>query len=208
MVHGYVYRHGKYRKVDFPGASATEVFGINDDGDIVGTYQLAGPLNEHGFLRRNGQFFKINVPKATFGTVAQGINRDGTIVGTYDDSQGFVYQNGAYKTWNAPQLPGEPTQTQLNGINNRGRIGGQVFTGGNWRGFWVDGKDLDFLEPLFATDNEVTGINGRGDIVGCHDATMLRSLPKPRRPVRTVRGFPDNRLWRPALQPSISPAQL
>src|SRR5207245_5625013 len=37
--------------------------------------------------------------------------------------------------------------------------------------FWVDGKDLDFLEPLFSSDNEVTGINGRGDIVGCHDAT-------------------------------------
>ncbi len=171
MVHGYVYRNGKYRKVDFPGASATEVLGINDDGDIVGTYQLAGPLNEHGFLRRDGQFFKINVPKATFGTIAQGINGDGTIVGTYDDSQGFVYRNGAYKTWNAPQLPGEPTQTQLNGINNLGRIAGQVFTGGNWRGFWVDGKDLDFLEPLFSSDNEVTGINGRGDIVGCHDAT-------------------------------------
>ena len=171
MVHGYVYRNGKYTKVDFPGASATEVFGINDDGDIVGMYQLAGPLNEHGFLRREGQFFKINVPKATFGTIAEGINRDGTIVGTYDDSQGFVYRNGTYKTWNAPQLPGEPTQTQLNGINNLGRIAGQVFTGGNWRGFWVDGKDLDFLEPLFATDNEVTGINGRGDIVGCHDAT-------------------------------------
>src|SRR5437879_8801023 len=50
MVHGYVYRHGKYRKVDFPGASATEVFGINDDGDIVGRYHLACPRSGHGFL--------------------------------------------------------------------------------------------------------------------------------------------------------------
>jgi hypothetical protein len=170
MVHGYVYRNGKYSKIDFPGASATEALGINDDGDIVGTYQLAGPLNGHGFLRRNDQFFKINVPKASFSTVATGINRDGTIVGTYDDNHGFIYREGTFTTWNAPQLAGEPAQTQLNGISNLGWIAGQVFSGGNWRGFWLNENDLDFLEPLFAADNQVTGVNGRGDIVGCHDA--------------------------------------
>jgi len=171
VLHGYVYRNGKYTKIDFPGASATEVLGINDDGDIVGAYQLPGPLNEHGFLRRNGGFIRIDAPKATFSTVAAGINRDGTIVGTYDESHGFVYSNGAYRTWNAPQLSGEPTQTELNSISNLGWITGQVFTGGNWRGFWFDGNDLDFLEPLYSSDNQVTGVNGRGDIVGCHDAT-------------------------------------
>jgi uncharacterized membrane protein len=127
-------------------------------------------LNFHGFLRHNGEFKRIDVPAATLGTVAAGINRDGTIVGTYDDTQGFVYSAGTYRTWNAPQQPGEPTQTQLNGINNLGWIAGQVFTGGNWRGFWLINDDLDFLEPLFASDGQVTGINGRGDIVGCHDA--------------------------------------
>src|SRR5262249_4387802 len=45
-----------------------------------------------------------------------------------------------------------------------------VFSGGNWRGFWFKDGDLDFLEPPFSSDNEVTGMNGRGDIVGCHDA--------------------------------------
>jgi hypothetical protein len=44
-----------------------------------------------------------------------------------------------------------------------------VFTGGTWRGFWVAGNDFDFLEPQGTPDSQVTGINGRGDIVGCHD---------------------------------------
>jgi uncharacterized membrane protein len=168
--HGYVYRAGNYRAVDFPGATATEALGINDNGDIVGVYQLPGPLNFHGFVRRNGDFAKIDVPAATFSTVVAGINNDGTVVGTYDDTHGFIYHAGTYLTWNAPQLPGEPVQTLLNGISNQGWIAGQVFSGGNWRGFWLVGSDLDFLAPLYAPDNEVTGINGRSDIVGCHDA--------------------------------------
>jgi uncharacterized membrane protein len=168
--HGFIYKAGKYTKIDFPGASATAVLGINDNNDLVGVYQLPGPLNFHGFLRQNGDFYKIDAPRATFGTVAAGINNAGTIVGTYDDTHGFIYRSGTYKTWNAPRLPGESTQTQLNGISNHGWIVGQVFSGGNWRGFWFNESDLDFLEPVFSNDNEVTGMNGRSDIVGCHDA--------------------------------------
>jgi hypothetical protein len=80
-----------------------------------------------------------------------------------------VYEDGNYRKLNAPQLPGESIDTQLNSINNLGWISGQVFTGGNWCGFWVSGNDFDFLEPRGSTDSQVTGINGRDDIVGGHD---------------------------------------
>lgn len=168
--HGFTYNAGKYTRVDFPGASATAVLGINDNGDLVGVYQVPGPLNFHGFLRRDGQFHKINAPAATYSTVAAGINNAGTIVGTYDDTHGFIYRNGVYSRWNAPQLSGEPKLTQLNGISNHGWIVGQVFSGGNWRGFWFKGEDIDFLSPVYSKDGQVTGMNGRSDIVGCHDA--------------------------------------
>jgi uncharacterized membrane protein len=167
--HGFIYRQGRYTPVNFPGATETEVMGINDAADIVGVYQLQGPLNFHGFLRHNGTFLKINVPAAQFGTRAFAINQAGTIVGSYDDAHGFIFRNGKFQTFDAPQQPGEPPQTQLNGINNYGWIAGQVFTGGIWRGFWVHDKDLDFLEPP-GKDSQVMGINGRGDIVGCHDS--------------------------------------
>jgi hypothetical protein len=170
VVHGFVYRQGKFSAVNFPGASATEVLGINDFGDIVGVYQLPGPLNFHGFLRHNGVLSSIDDPKATFGTMAFGISKTGEVVGSYDNAHGFVLENGKYRTLNAPQLRGESPDTQLNGVNNLGWIAGQVFTGGIWRGFWIAGTDFDFVEPAGANDSQVTGINGRGDIVGCHDA--------------------------------------
>lgn len=169
FVHGFIYRAGKYTAVNFPGATMTEVLGINDNSDIVGVYQMPGTLNFHGFLRHNGVFAEINDPSAKIGTMAYGINNAGTIVGTFDNEQGFVYQNGAYRTLNAPQLSGESHQTQLNGINNVGTIVGQVFTGGIWRGFWITNNQIHYVEASGSVDSQATGINGHGDIAGCHD---------------------------------------
>jgi uncharacterized membrane protein len=169
FVHGFIYRAGKYTAVNFPGATMTEVLGINDNSDIVGTYQTAGTLNFHGFLRHNGVFTKINDPSAKIGTMTYGINNSGTIVGTFDNEQGFVYQNGTYRTLNAPQLAGEPHQTQLNGISNLGVIVGQVFTSGIWRGFWIATNQIHYVEAAGSVDSQANGINGHGDIAGCHD---------------------------------------
>jgi hypothetical protein len=169
FVHGFIYRAGKFTAVNFPGATMTEVLGINDYSDIVGTYQMPGGLNFHGFLRHNGVFSKINDPSAKIGTMAFGINKAGTIVGSYDNAQGFVYENGAYRTLNAPQLSGEPHDTQLNGISNLGVIVGQVFTGGIWRGFWIASNQIHYLEAAGSVDSQANGINGHGDIAGCHD---------------------------------------
>jgi len=170
--HGYIYSAGTYTAVNYPGAAQTSVLGISDYNDIVGWYMLPGPSNLHGFRRHAGTFTSINYLGAQFGTVAAGINKGGTIVGSFDNSEGFIYQNGTYTKFDAPVYANGSPDTQLNGINNLGQFVGQVFSGDNWRGFWVTGSDLDFLQPLFATDNQVTGINGRGDIVGCHDVSI------------------------------------
>jgi len=169
-VHGFIYRHGEFTAVNVPGATGTQVLGINDLDDIVGVYQVPGPLNFHGFVRHHGVFDTIDSPAAQFGTTAFGINREGIIVGSYDNAHGFVYRHGSYETIDAPQLPGEPANTQLNGVNNLGWISGQVFSGGFWRGFWMIGEDFDFLEAPGVGDSEVMGINAQGDVVGCHDA--------------------------------------
>jgi hypothetical protein len=170
MVHGFTYKAGKYTAVNYPGATETQVLGINDNGDVVGMYQVSGNLNFHGFLRHGSDFAPINDPSATFGTMAFGVNNTGTIVGSYDNAHGFVYQKGEFRTLDAPQLAGEPPQTQLNGINNLGWIVGQVFTGGIWRGFWIENGKVHYVEPAGKTDSEATGINGQSDIVGCHDS--------------------------------------
>lgn len=52
--HGYAFLGGEFQQIDFPGATATQVFGINNRLDIVGSYfDVARKL--HGFFwRRTG----------------------------------------------------------------------------------------------------------------------------------------------------------
>lgn len=169
IVHGFVYSGGKYTAVNFPDATVTEVMGMNDSGDLVGMYQVPGNLNFHGFLKHGSDFTSIDDPSATIGTIAFGINKNGTIVGSYDNAHGFMYQNGQFTTLDAPQLAGEPHQTQLNGISALGSIVGQVFTGGIWRAFWIENGKLRYVEPAGTTDSQAKGIDGETDIVGCHD---------------------------------------
>lgn len=170
-VHGFLYRDGKYTRIDVPGSTETEIHGINDEGDIVGVYQTPGPLNFHGFLRHRGHFITIDDPQATFGTTVYGINSHMELVGSFDDSEAFILKNGTFKNYSVSQQAAGPSQLQFNAVNNVGWIAGQALVGGTWRGFWLVGKDQDFLEPASDNDNQVTGINARGDIVGCHDAT-------------------------------------
>lgn len=67
--------------------------GINERGDIVGTYCdwalpcLLTPTGTHGFLISGGAFTTIDVPGAS-ATAAIGINARGDVVGSYSDAKG------------------------------------------------------------------------------------------------------------------------
>ena len=90
---GYVVRNGKFHPYDVPGSTATQIWGINSDGDFVGLYDDANG-NEHGFLQRWGEDapIPIDIPggppfNATL-TDAFAINSAGVIVGLYIDATG------------------------------------------------------------------------------------------------------------------------
>lgn len=70
-----------YSPIDYPGAAATTLSGINARGDIVGNYVDTDGMS-HGFLLRDGVFTPIDVPGAA-GSDARGINPAGDIVGGY-----------------------------------------------------------------------------------------------------------------------------
>ena len=78
---GYAYKAGKSQNVDVPGALETAALGINDNGVIVGYYDVLGP-SYYGFALRNGKYVSFGYPGAKF-TFATGINAAGQIVGTY-----------------------------------------------------------------------------------------------------------------------------
>lgn len=95
---------------DNPGqpfrADSTNPLGINDAGDIVGSFGLGG--NTFGFLFRGGDYINIAVPGASGGTFVSDINNNGDIVGYFSNGTTFrafkvsgadlLLDNGAFNT--------------------------------------------------------------------------------------------------------------
>ena len=95
--------------IQYPGSSSTMARGINNSGDVVGTYACslaagctltgeAGAAGSHGFLLQDGVYTRIDVPGGT-NTVARGISEQGTIIGHYNAAgltHGFAYSEGNY----------------------------------------------------------------------------------------------------------------
>jgi uncharacterized membrane protein len=97
--------------VDYPGSTSTTARGINNSGDIVGTYACSlaagctltgeeGAAGLHGFLLQDGVYTRIDVPaEGRTATNARGIGEHGVIVGHYTAAgvqHGFAYFHGHY----------------------------------------------------------------------------------------------------------------
>ena len=82
--HGYIQQNGTFTQVDYPGAAGTELLGINDSGDIVGSYTDADDNHSHGFLLSGGVFTGFDVPfPGSISTGPEGINNNHQVVGSY-----------------------------------------------------------------------------------------------------------------------------
>jgi len=85
----YTLRDDDFSAFDFPGATLTWAWDINESGAIVGEYADASG-NRHGFLRKEGRFYSIDYPGAV-STSRGAINSQGTIVGQYIDTNNHVH---------------------------------------------------------------------------------------------------------------------
>jgi hypothetical protein len=90
-THGFILRAGAYTQIDVPDAafcppssevSGTSLNGINDTGDIVGTYADPSCTTAHAFLLSGGIFTKLDPDKAVY-SQAGFINVQGQVVGSY-----------------------------------------------------------------------------------------------------------------------------
>ena len=120
--YGFVYDGSAYRTISVPGARDTNVFGINNAGDLVGSY-TDNNGRSHGFrLDRQGVLTAIDVPGSQ-DTFVFGLNNLGVIVGSFLDNfsraHGFAYTNGVFTTLDAP---GSPRNSTARGINDLGQI--------------------------------------------------------------------------------------
>ena len=132
--HGFLYRGGVFTPIDFPGASYTEAWRINDHGQVLGRYQ-SGNGGTHVFLfaPASGSFISLDYPGASSTAVSYftqmgGLNNNGDIVSDYcssadcdlDTVRGFLLSGGSFVSLEMPGAAG----TVPFGINDQGVIVG------------------------------------------------------------------------------------
>jgi len=147
-----------YTKIMYPGSTWTEASGINDVGQVVGTYTDTAGI-AHGFLYQNGVYTKMDYPGKAH-NYAFGINDAGTIVGSFSE----VMPRGPYhaslrvgSTWSEFDFPGNETDFQLTYFYAAvGSIQARVTTG--------TGLEFQGLRCFMERPNA-----GEGDVEVAHD---------------------------------------
>jgi hypothetical protein len=130
---GFTYSQGKFTDISIPEATLVNAIGINDAGDVVGTYVVGGV--QHGYLLHGSTLTTLDPPGVTSLATCWGINNAGVIT-CYG-----INANGGYssfitadqgKTYTPFHDPNEGTLgTAIHQINNNGDIVGTYFDASN-----------------------------------------------------------------------------
>jgi hypothetical protein len=177
LYRGLLLSDGEFHEIHFPGARQTYARGINERGDIVGTYQDASTLKSRGFLLRDGVYTTLHLPGAV-GTTATAISADGVIVGQWGDGtkgRAFIWRIGEAEPLRF-EVPAA-TWTAAWGINPQGDVVGCYgdpernldYPAGEW-GFirHRDGTITEIELPWPTRLIYAHGITPSGDVVGTH----------------------------------------
>lgn len=185
-----------YDIFDLPGATHTYAFGINEQGDVVGYGQTAGPTA--GFKRSGGAFQSLGDLRPF------DINSAGTVVGL-TGSNGFLTTSGGVPDTSGP--PGSTYWVPL-GINDLGQISGYMHTATQTGlGFVWDGTTLATftLPPAFppsgAVGPQIRNVNSHGQMVGTY---LVGTVP----PIETRAFFYDTGTFSDFSYPGGSETQL
>lgn len=158
----------QFRVFDYPGAVATQLWGINNSGQVVGNAFFADDsLLSFVYDSRKGGITDLsNVPdNSNF----IGINESGTMVGAVSDAA-VTYEHGVIldKKGNATTFvhPAPLTNTVARAVGPSGLVTGYAYDDVDSTGFIYDPKSNTFIDFLPSALTIAQGINGRGDVVG------------------------------------------
>ena len=175
FVHGFLLSNGVVTTLDFPAASDTYAFGINESGTVVGYWDVldagGNVLAYHGFIWENGGFTEVNFP-GSGDTAALGINARGDIVGLWDSGVtspiGHGYVCSQKRECSSFDVPGA-TVTQADDINAYGQIVGTYLDSSGGQHAFLDARgNFTSFDFPGAVVTAAWGINSAGQMVGVY----------------------------------------
>ena len=167
----------QFRTVDFPGAAATRIDGVNNGGVLAGSWSsnstdFSG--NSFGFIEfPSGQSVTFDYPGTTGVTEASNINDLRTVVGNYLDNSGVLrgFVRSRFGEFTPLDDPAGAGGTITSGINDRGVIVGQYFdtvSASASHGFVYDDGTFTTLDYPGAASTALGNVNNSGAIVGSY----------------------------------------
>lgn len=159
--------------IDVPGAPSTVVTGLNNLGQVVGSYQSDGLTRS--FVWWGGRFISVNAPSSVTTVSATSINDWGQIVGQQVSSDfgqgGFVFDWFRFSRFDNPNAVVGLTFPQS--INDVGQVAG-FFVGSDFKTsafIYHQGKFKTVKPPVTsAITTAVNSINNDGQIAGYYVA--------------------------------------
>ena len=159
MVHS-----GGFHEIKIPGFPnvISVATGVNDHGDVVGTFRRTPNVNQ-GFLLHNGKLTILSFPGAQGGTMPMSINNQGVIVGVYDLTpadpfRGFMWKAGVFSNLNPPDSGGHSSPEK---ISNAGDVVGTYLStvDGAQHGFSFDKGRFTQIDVPGSQSTDVTAVN-------------------------------------------------
>lgn len=162
---------------DSPTNGTTTVFGMNDAGTVVGTYNNAVTSAQMGYIRAaNGTFTDVRPSGATL-TTLNSININGLAAGTYIDGANtahcFVFDSST-STTSSCDVAGAASISVAK-INSSNVVAGfYTDSAGVTHGFTsAKGKASTFDAPAGSVNMQVTDVSDGGTVVGFYTPDNL-----------------------------------
>ena len=160
-----------FQLIDHPGTPRTQVFGINDLGNVVGNgddFTVASFA--FVYASRTGTFTDV-APAAGFAsTSVLGITDSGVMVGSVlsmdlSTTSGMIRgKDGTFTVFSHPEAP---SFTQARAVNNQGLVSGfRDISPGFRAGFIYDPMTETFTDVVPGRFTIEHGINSKGEVVG------------------------------------------
>lgn len=156
----------EYTIFAYPGASVTNVFGINDSGEVIGRGVLSADEAYNKFVYQSGVITPVALSEAPYALPAA-ITNNGTILYEFGDT--FLEVNGTNTT--QVVLPSNLVRLRpgASGLNDSGQMVGiyAVSLGPYFYGYILNGSTFETLNvPGSVSGTFPTGINDLGEVVG------------------------------------------